>query len=298
MDIIKSGNFICEQRKKIGLTQKELADRLGVTDKAVSKWENGRGFPDVSLLSPLSEVLQVTVTEILNGEAVNDNSLNASDNLLLEAYREKKIIMNIFSAILTILGIFIILSPLFTAATGPGIVFSLLIGAAVIATAVLISTDKFISLFSRLKLSRLNIPVSLAALIGAIITEALPFSYIMTFAAPPGEEPYHSYNSYFSLLPVGYGDCFPMLTAILSGVSAVLVAVLLVNLIIRSKSKVKTVKKGKAAIICTSLALFFSILTALLVNKTTSWSILIMLMLILSLILQFAQYHSGKHYLR
>lgn len=57
MNIIKSGNFICEQRKKLGLTQKELAEKIGVTDKAVSKWENGRGFPDVSLLTPLAEVL-------------------------------------------------------------------------------------------------------------------------------------------------------------------------------------------------------------------------------------------------
>lgn len=275
-----------------------MADRLGVTDKAVSKWENGRGFPDVSLLSPLSEVLQVTVTEILNGEAAEENSPNAADNLLLEAYREKKVIMHIFSGILIVLGFCIILSPAFMAVTGPWIFFSLLIGAAVNAAAVLISTNKFISLFSKLKLSKLNIPVSLAAIIGAIITEALPFSYIMTFAAPPRKEPYYNYNSYFSMLPFGYGNWFPILTAVLSCISAVLVTILLVNLIIRRLSKEKTIIKGKAAIICTSLALFFSILTSLLANKTTSWSILIMLMLILSLMLQFAQYNANKHNLK
>ena len=64
----RTGQFISERRKAIGLTQKELAERLGVTNKAVSKWETGGGMPDVSMLKKLSEILEVSVDELLAGE--------------------------------------------------------------------------------------------------------------------------------------------------------------------------------------------------------------------------------------
>ena len=64
----RTGQFISERRKAIGLTQKELAERLGVTNKAVSKWETGGGMPDVSMLRKLSEILEVSVDELLAGE--------------------------------------------------------------------------------------------------------------------------------------------------------------------------------------------------------------------------------------
>lgn len=68
MDNGKMGAFISEMRKSQNLTQKELAHKLEVTDKAVSKWERGISCPDVSLLIPLSEALGVSVSELLNGE--------------------------------------------------------------------------------------------------------------------------------------------------------------------------------------------------------------------------------------
>ncbi len=68
MDNRKIGEFITMTRKQKNLTQKELADMLGITDKAISKWERGAGYPDISLLKPLSDVLGVTVTELLEGE--------------------------------------------------------------------------------------------------------------------------------------------------------------------------------------------------------------------------------------
>ena len=64
----KTGQFIARRRKEIGLTQKELAERLGVTNKAVSKWETGGGMPDVSVLETLAGVLEVSVDELLRGE--------------------------------------------------------------------------------------------------------------------------------------------------------------------------------------------------------------------------------------
>lgn len=67
-DFSKMSQFISELRKEKKLTQKELAEQLGVTDKAVSKWERGLGCPDISLLSKLSRILGVTTSELLNGE--------------------------------------------------------------------------------------------------------------------------------------------------------------------------------------------------------------------------------------
>ncbi len=64
----KVGKFISQLRKEYNMTQQELADKLQITDKAVSKWENGRCMPDISFLEQLSSIFQVTVKEILNGE--------------------------------------------------------------------------------------------------------------------------------------------------------------------------------------------------------------------------------------
>lgn len=68
IDKEKTGRFIAERRKELGLTQKELAEKLFLSDKAVSKWERGLSLPDVGVLQTLSEVLGVTLTELLRGE--------------------------------------------------------------------------------------------------------------------------------------------------------------------------------------------------------------------------------------
>jgi len=65
MNCEKIGNLIASLRKEKGLTQKELGDKLGITDRAVSKWERGLGCPDVSLLEDLSKVLDISILEIL-----------------------------------------------------------------------------------------------------------------------------------------------------------------------------------------------------------------------------------------
>lgn len=66
------GEFIKKQRTVKNLTQKHLAEKLGVTDKAISRWETGKGVPDVSLLIPLSNALEVSVHEILLGEKIEE----------------------------------------------------------------------------------------------------------------------------------------------------------------------------------------------------------------------------------
>lgn len=68
MDLSKTGRLIALLRREKGLTQKEVAQRLGICAKTVSKWETGHGFPDVSLISKLSEIFQVDISKLLEGE--------------------------------------------------------------------------------------------------------------------------------------------------------------------------------------------------------------------------------------
>ncbi len=104
MDTVITGRFISELRKEKGLTQVELAEKLNVTDKAVSKWETGRSAPDVSLLIPLSENLGVTVTEILKGERISTEVLpEASNEVIVKAIKEKKQISKKFLLIASII---------------------------------------------------------------------------------------------------------------------------------------------------------------------------------------------------
>lgn len=74
MDNIKMGNFIRETRKNKGLTQKDIATRLNITDRAVSKWERGICAPDLALLEPLADILGVTITELVVGEKQINNA--------------------------------------------------------------------------------------------------------------------------------------------------------------------------------------------------------------------------------
>lgn len=76
MNYKKIGTFICSLRKEKNLTQKELADKLNITNKAISKWERGISCPDISLLIPLSDILEVTTNEILNGQREEVSDIN------------------------------------------------------------------------------------------------------------------------------------------------------------------------------------------------------------------------------
>lgn len=81
MDLNKISNFIKTKRKDLGITQDELAEKLFVTEKAISRWETGRGTPDISLLLPLSKELNIDVSELLNGEE-NKKSKNDVEQLI------------------------------------------------------------------------------------------------------------------------------------------------------------------------------------------------------------------------
>jgi len=87
----KIGEFISETRREKNLTQKELAEKLGVSVNAVSKWERGVCLMDMSLLKPLSNILKVSITEIINGEKDNNNADNAIENTI--DYSKKQLII-------------------------------------------------------------------------------------------------------------------------------------------------------------------------------------------------------------
>lgn len=88
----KTGAFISKLRKEKGLTQVQLAEKLNVTDKAVSRWETGKGMPESTLLIPLADTLGITVNELLTGEKISEETFTQkSDNNLVEAVQKTEV---------------------------------------------------------------------------------------------------------------------------------------------------------------------------------------------------------------
>ncbi len=91
MDQIKIGRFIAECRKNKELTQMQLAEKLNITDRAVSKWETGKSMPDSSIMLELCDVLGISVNDLLCGEVVAmDNYKEKSEQMLLEMMKQKE----------------------------------------------------------------------------------------------------------------------------------------------------------------------------------------------------------------
>ena len=89
MDQVKIGKFIAECRKGKNLTQMQLAEKLNITDRAVSKWERGKALPDSSIMLELCDILCISVNELLSGEKINmENSNQKNEELLLQMAKE------------------------------------------------------------------------------------------------------------------------------------------------------------------------------------------------------------------
>lgn len=117
MDLDKIGKFIALNRKNKGLTQEQLAEKLGVTNKTISRWETGKYMPDLSLLKPLSEELGITLNELLSGEKIKEEKIveNTERNILNTIDYSSKKVENEhkkISIILMILGAIISISAL------------------------------------------------------------------------------------------------------------------------------------------------------------------------------------------
>ena len=110
MNQIKIGRFIAECRKKANLTQMQLAEKLGITDKAVSKWERGVAMPDTSIMLELCDILGISVNELLSGEKINmENNNQNNEQLLLDMAKElEKKNKTIWNAMWTIMTVSII----------------------------------------------------------------------------------------------------------------------------------------------------------------------------------------------
>ncbi len=115
MDQIRIGKFIATQRKQNNLTQEQLAEKLGITKNAVSKWERGLCLMDMSLLKPLSEILDVSINEILAGEKIEEKDIEkkSEENLIkltelinLKSMKYGIIGMTLFSIILILISFF------------------------------------------------------------------------------------------------------------------------------------------------------------------------------------------------
>ena len=89
MDQVKIGKFIAECTKKSNLTQMQLAEKLNITDRAVSKWENGKSMPDSSIMLELCDIVSISVNELLSGEKISmENNNQKNEQLLLDMARE------------------------------------------------------------------------------------------------------------------------------------------------------------------------------------------------------------------
>ena len=91
MDQVKIGKFIAGCRKQNNLTQMQLAEKLGITDRAVSKWERGKSLPDAAIMLDLCALLNITVNDLLSGEVISmDNQNKRTEELLLEMAKQKE----------------------------------------------------------------------------------------------------------------------------------------------------------------------------------------------------------------
>lgn len=102
MDQIKIGKFIAQQRKEQNLTQRELGEKLGVSYKAVSKWETGKCLPDASLYNPLCGELNITLTELFSGERIETERIPEKADEVLSDVMENTVANGVLSVVATV----------------------------------------------------------------------------------------------------------------------------------------------------------------------------------------------------
>ena len=123
MNQIKIGKFIAECRKKENLTHMQLAEKLNITARAISKWERGKSLPDSAIMLPLCEILKISVNDLLSGEIIQMEKYNEeSEKILLEMVKQKEDAdkrMLTLEWVISILSLIILFVPIFVAAYFP-----------------------------------------------------------------------------------------------------------------------------------------------------------------------------------
>ncbi len=144
----KIGKFILECRKEKKLTQTELAEKLGVTDKSVSNWENGRNMPDLSLFKPLCEILEISINDLISGEKISKDKYQEKleENIITTIdYTNKKILFknNIIGILLLAFGIIVSITAMsiFPSESSWGSIYSLF-GALISMTGIIVLIKK------------------------------------------------------------------------------------------------------------------------------------------------------------
>ena len=119
MNQTKIGKFIAESRKEKGLTQLQLAEKLNITDRAVSKWETGKSLPDASIMLELCEILDIKANELLKGEKIEENNEEKLSETIVELAKQKvaavKTLLNL-EIIIGVICVFILLASTIMAA--------------------------------------------------------------------------------------------------------------------------------------------------------------------------------------
>lgn len=176
----KTGALIADLRRQINWTQSDLAQKLGVTDKAVSRWETGRGFPDVSLLRPMSEMLGVTVNELILGERINPEAQTASadDTILTTMMDSSRRIERLVNGLLfTLGGVLLVIALLFLGYDTSWVAIFSTLGVLILAAGVL-------RLFRKRLLTGL-LAVGLILLLAFGLFEARDYVSVTRYAMPP-----------------------------------------------------------------------------------------------------------------
>ena len=208
----QNGEFIRKMRVEKNLTQKELTNLLQVTDKAISRWETGKGYPDTSLLQPLSDALGVSVGELLAGERIpQEETTSRTDALLVDSLEYAKAsTRKAISIFCLLIGIGLLSSPAFMSGTN---VFWIL--------GVDLIVFSLRHLIGKLPFKLPYQLFSLVLLLETLLLESLPLGAVLSFSQGPNATGLHQETySYFSLIPFGYANFTPLITGILTILAA------------------------------------------------------------------------------
>lgn len=279
MDANLTGKFIAELRRQKGYTQKELADKLMVTDKAISRWETGKGLPETSLLKPLADILGVSVGELLSGKIIEESQIKEeNDKVIVDALKYSgKMFSDMINLLLFLVGGALLLSLSFVSGDNyywPFGIVLIVIGAVRV---YLKKKGKAIKLNDKTVYA-----VGIAFQVIAFIFELLPYGAVLNFAGgPDGTDTFRETFSYFDIRPLGYANLSPMITGILTVISVIFGIVAICKF-------EKWTKIKKRAFACSAFAAAFSLIPLILfgTNYMTAVSYIVSAAIAVSVCLQ------------